>query len=99
MPIIKSAKKQLKLNKKNKSRNDFFRALYKETRKAFEEAIKNKDLKKAKEIYQNTKDKDWKTIKAWLQACIDKLIKKNIIHKNNWARKKASFVKMMKKLS
>jgi ribosomal protein S20 len=47
----------------------------------------------------NKKDKDWKTIKAWLQAIIDKLVKKNIIHKNNWSRKKARFVKMIKELS
>ena len=99
MPIIKSAKKQLKLNKKNKSRNDFFRAAYKEARKAFEEAIKNKDIKKEKEIFINKKDKDWKNIKAWLQAIIDKLVKKNIIHKKNGSRKKANFVKMMKKIS
>jgi ribosomal protein S20 len=27
------------------------------------------------------------------------LIKKNIIHKNNWARKKAKFVKLLKSIS
>ena len=99
MPIIQSAKKQLRQNKKRKARNDFFRATYRELRKKFEEAIKNKDLKAAKGIFENQKDKDWKTIKAWLQAVIDKLTKKNIIHKNNASRKKARFVKMMKTLS
>ena len=99
MPIIKSAKKQLRQNKKRKARNDFFRATYREARKAFEEAIKNKDLKAAKKIFENKKDKDGKTIKAWLQAIIDKLVKKNIIHKNNGSRKKAKFVKMMKAIS
>ena len=99
MPIIQSAKKQLRQNKKRKARNDFFRATYREARKAFEESIKNKDIKAAKEIFENTKDKDNKTKKAGLQSIIDKLVKKNIIHKNNGSRKKAKFVKMMKEIS
>lgn len=99
MPIIQSAKKQLRQNKKRKARNDFFRSTYRELRKDFEKAIKDKDIASAKAIFENKKDKDWKTIKAWLQATIDKLSKKNIIHKNNASRKKARFVKMIKALS
>ena len=38
------------------------------------------------------------TKKAWLQAIIDKLVKKNIIHKNNGDRKKSKFMWMIKKL-
>ncbi len=96
MPIIAWAKKALRQNIKNKARNDFFRELYREKRVAFEKAIKNNDLKTAQEIYLSKKDKDGKTISSWLQSTIDKLVKKNIIHKNNWARRKAKFVKMMK---
>ncbi len=99
MPIIQSAKKQLRQNSKRKARNDFFRANYRELRKEFEKAIKEKDLASAKAVFENKKDKDGKNIKAWLQATIDKLSKKNIIHKNNASRKKARFVKMMKTLS
>ncbi len=99
MPIIASAKKQLRQNHKNKARNDHFRALYREARLAFEKAIKDKDSKAAKAILLNTKDKDGKTTKAWLQAIVDKLVKKNIIHKNNGSRKKARFVKMIKAIS
>lgn len=99
MPIIKSAKKQLKLNKKNKAKNDFFKSIYKESKKAFELAIKENDLAKAKELFENKRDESWKNIKSWLQAIIDKLVKKNIIHQKNGSRKKANFVKMMKKLS
>jgi len=98
MPIIKSAKKQLRQNKKRKARNDHFKDLYTEARKAFEKAIKTGDSKLAKSIFVNQKDKDGKTIKAWLQAIIDKLVKKNIIHKNNASRKKAKFAKMLKAL-
>ena len=96
MPIIKSAKKQLRRNKKNKARNDHFKALYKENRKAFEKAAKQKDKKVAREIYESKKDKSGKTIKSGLQSIIDKLEKKNIIHANNAARKKSKFVKMLK---
>jgi small subunit ribosomal protein S20 len=99
MPIIKSAKKQLKQNQKKKARNDHFRALYREARIAFEKAINAKDATIAKELLVNKKDKDGKTIKSGLQSIIDKLVKKNIIHPNNGSRKKAKFVKMIKELS
>lgn len=98
MPIIQSAKKQLRQNKKNKARNDYFKALYSENRRAFEKALKEGDAKAAKEILVNTKDESWKTTKAWLQAIVDKLAKKNIIHKNNASRKKANFAKELKAL-
>lgn len=99
MPIIASAKKQLRQNHKRKARNDHFRALYREARIAFEKAIKAQDAKEAKSIMVNQKDKDGKTTKAGLQSIIDKLVKKNIIHKNNGSRKKAKFVKMLKAIS
>jgi len=99
MPLIASAKKQLRQNHKKKARNDNFRNLYREARLAFETAIKDKDAKKAKEVLVNKKDKDGKTVKAGLQSIIDKLVKKNIIHPNNGSRKKAKFVRMIKELS
>ncbi len=98
MPIIASAKKALRQNITNKTRNDFFRETYREKRVAFEKAIKENDLKAAKEVFASKKDKDGKTISSWLQSVVDKLVKKNIIHKNNWARKKAKFVRMMKSI-
>lgn len=99
MPLIKSAKKALRQNKTKKSRNDNFRNLYREARISFETAIKNNDAKAAQAVYLNTTDKDGKNIKSGLQSIIDKLVKKNIIHKNNAARKKAKFVRMLKAVS
>ena len=99
MPIIKSAKKALRQNKKNRVRNQHNKDLYTQTRKAFEDAIDKKDVKAAQKVYQNQKDKSGKTVKAGLQANIDKLVKKNIIHPNTAARRKSVFVKMMKELS
>ncbi len=98
MPIIKWAKKALKQSIRKASRNSAFKKMFTESRKAFEKAIKEKDLKAAKAVWVNEK-KDWKNVKAWLQAIIDKLAKKNIVHKNNASRKKAKYSKMLKELS
>ena len=98
MPIIQSAKKQLRQNKKKKARNDHFKALFTEARKAFEKAVKENDAKAARIVLVNTKDKDGKTTKAWLQSIIDKLDKKNIIHSNNASRKKAKYARILKAL-
>lgn len=97
MPIIKSAKKALKQSIKKHSRNEWFKALFREARISFEKAIKSNDLELAKQAFFNTK-KDWKTTSSWLQSVIDKLVKKNIIHKNNWDRKKSKYAWMLKKL-
>ncbi len=99
MPIIASAKKQLRQNHKRKSRNDHYRSLYREARIDFEKAIKAGDVKAAKEILVNKKDETGKTVKSGLQSIIDKLVKKNLIHKNNGSRRKAKFVKMIKTIS
>lgn len=98
MPIIASAKKQLRQNKKRNARNTHFKKMYSESRVAFEKAIKAGDLKAAKAVYINQTDKDGKTTKSGLQSIIDKLVKKNIIHANNGSRKKSKFVRMMKQL-
>ncbi len=98
MPIIASAKKQLRQNRKRNARNTHFKKLYTESRVAFEKAIKAGDLKAAKAIYVNKTDKDGKTTASGLQSTIDKLVKKNILHPNNGSRKKSKFVRMMKNL-
>ena len=72
MPIIKSAKKALKQSIKKHSRNEHFKNLYKETRKAFETAIKNNDLEAAQKVFFNKKE-DGKTVSSGLQSNIDKL--------------------------
>lgn len=97
MPIIESAKKALRQSVKKHSRNEHFKEMYKETRKAFEVAVKNGDAEAAKKVFFNTK-KDWKTVSSGLQSNIDKLVKKNIIHKNNGDRKKSKYAWMIKKL-
>ena len=95
MPILKSSKKALKQNRKNESRNKHYKALYRESRVKFEQAIKAEDATAAREIFYNTK-KDGVTVSSGLQSIIDKLEKKNILHKNNASRKKSHFSAMIK---
>lgn len=75
----------------------FYKALYRELRKKFLEAIKHQDLTKAREIFYNTKENGI-TKRSGLHSMIDKLAKKHIIHKNNANRKKRKFMLMMKNL-
>jgi small subunit ribosomal protein S20 len=86
MPITKSAKKALTQSLKKHSRNEHFKNLYRETRKMFEKAISAKNLE------------DAQAVATKLQSNIDKLVKKNIIHKNNGSRKKSKFAVMLKGL-
>ena len=84
MPNIASAKKALRQNEKHASRNGRFKALYKEAEKFFRAGINSSE---ATTLYQK------------LQRAIDMLIKKNIIHANNGARKKSKFAGMLKAAS
>ena len=86
MPIIASAKKQLRQNIKNKSRNDRTKSLYREARVTFEKAIKSADKKAATDLLPK------------LYSTIDTLNKKNLIHKNNAARKKSAYARQLKDL-
>ncbi len=98
MPITKSAKKALKQSLRKYAMNKHFKDLYTESRRAFEKAIKDKNVDLARSVLRNTKDASGKKIKAGLQSVIDKLAKKGIIHANNASRKKAKYAWMLKKL-
>lgn len=89
MPVTKSAKKALKVSEKKHSRNRHFQALLKESVKALEVLLKaeKKDAKKLSEAL------------SLVYSRIDTLEKKNIIHKNNAARRKSSFAKQIKSIT
>ncbi len=86
MPILKSAKKQLRQNETHRLRNDHFRELYREARVAFERLINGNQPKEATEAFPK------------LQKIIDTLSKKNLIHKNNAARRKSRFAGLLAKI-
>lgn len=98
MPIIKWAKKALKVSRKKQVRNNHIKSIYNELRRAFEKAIKAWEIEIANSVWFNKKE-EGKNVKSGLQSTIDKLVKKNIIHKNNGSRKKAKFAKMLKEIS
>ena len=87
MPILKSAKKQLRQNATRRLRNDRFRDLFREARVAFERFVAGEKVNEATDAFPK------------LQKIIDTLAKKNLIHKNNAARKKSRFAGMLAKLS
>lgn len=87
MPILRSAKKQLRQNATRRLRNDRFRDLFRESRVAFERHVTGNNVKEATEAFPK------------LQKIIDTLAKKNLIHSNNAARKKSRYAGMLAKLS
>ena len=89
MPITSSAKKALKVSEKKRSRNRHFSALLKESTKAFVALLgeEEKDMKKINEAL------------SLVYSRIDTLEKKNVLHKNNAARKKSAYAKALKSIT
>jgi len=87
MPILKSSKKQLRQNATHRLRNDRVRNLFREARVSFERLVNGNNIADATAAFPK------------LQKIIDTLAKKNIIHKNNAARKKSRFSGMLANLS
>lgn len=89
MPTTKSATKALRVSQKKRSRNRRYLELLKESTKQFEALVA-------------APDRDTKAITTALSKIysrIDTLEKKNILHKNNAARKKSAFAKILKNLA
>lgn len=89
MPNTKAAKKALKVSEKKHSRNRHFQALLKESVKSFQALLhaEKKDQKKIEEAL------------SLVYSRIDTLEKKNVLHKNNAARKKSAFAKIAKSVT
>jgi len=89
MPITSSAKKALKVSEKKRSRNRHFLALLKESTKALSALLlqEKKDMTKINEAL------------SLVYSRIDTLEKKNVLHKNNAARKKSAFAKAIKSIT
>jgi small subunit ribosomal protein S20 len=87
MPIIKSAKKALRQNKKRKLENL---------------KVKNKmkdQVKKIKSFVSNGKKKEAQENLSRGYKAIDKAVKKGIIKKNTAARKKSRLTKLINRLN
>ncbi|ADQ15112.1 30S ribosomal protein S20 [Halanaerobium hydrogeniformans] len=82
MPIIKSAKKRVKVTEKKTAQNREWKDKLKTAIKDFKNVVEAGNKEKAEEQLKET-------IKV-----IDKAVSRNIIHKNNAARKKSRLTKM-----
>jgi small subunit ribosomal protein S20 len=89
MPTTKAAKKALKVSEKKRSRNRRYNELTKESVKSLEALVsaEKKDTKKIAEALSS------------VYSRIDTLAKKNILHRNTAARRKASVAKMVKSVT
>ena len=87
----KSAKKRIHINKRNRLRNRFYKSSLKTLMKKFlGELSISKESKNPSD-----KEKVQKTFNS-LYSLIDKATKKNVLHKNNAARKKAQLINYLK---
>lgn len=86
MPVTKSAKKRLKINKKRKIYNIRYKNKIKVLFKEFKEAITSKQLDRVK-----------KTLPL-LMAVLDKAGARGVIHKRKASRKKSQFARMANQL-
>lgn len=84
MPNTKAATKALKVSQKKRSRNRRYLELFKEATKKFQAAVTENNATALNEAL------------SLVYSRIDTLEKKNIIHKNNAARKKSAFAKALK---
>ena len=84
MPIIKSAKKRVKIAEKATARNNRTRKSIRNSIKALQTAIEKSDKKNIPKLMSEA------------QSAIDQGVKKNILHKNKAARKKAQLSSKVK---
>lgn len=84
MPIIKSAKKRVRVAEKAAVRNSKVKRAMKSALKSFQASLGNKNAAATTKAYNEA------------QHTIDTAVKKNIIHKNKAARTKANLAKQMK---
>lgn len=83
MPNIKSAKKRVKVIEKKTLRNNMIKSEYKTTIKKFEQAVEDKKVKEAEELFSLATKK------------IDQACAKGVIVKNTAARKKSALSKKL----
>ena len=87
MPIIESAKKQLRASKKKRAFNIRRKVAIDDVFKSIKKLISEKKIKEAKALLPKA------------QKALDKAAKTNFIKKNTASRKKSRLVAMFKKLS
>jgi small subunit ribosomal protein S20 len=90
---IKSAQKRIKLNERNRIKNRVYKSLIKTYTKKYFSLIEQYKTSPTHELLKDIQETGNKTYSR-----IDKALKKNIIHKNNAARKKSQIGIALKNL-
>jgi len=90
MANSKSAIKRIKITKRNNLENKFYKGSIKSLFKLFLKNLKESDKSEENE-------KELNNLKNSLYSKIDKATKKNVLHKNTAARKKAQISKFLNK--
>lgn len=83
MPIIKSAKKRVKISERQRLRNSAYKSKIKTLLKSFENSLNNENTEDANQIYQKC------------VSTLDKAVQKGIMAKNTVARKKSLLSKKL----
>lgn len=84
MPITKSAKKALRLDKKRRARNILRKRKFRGLVKEFRQAVSDKNFDQAKALL------------PWVYKALDKAAKTNTIRKNKASRLKSRLTKHLK---
>ncbi len=87
MPNIKSAKKRVKVTKTKTLQNKMFKSAMKTSVKKYKTAIAEGDKALAEKTYIDA------------VGMIDRAVSKGILHKNNAARKKSQYTKLLNGLA
>lgn len=87
MPIIKSAKKRVRIIERKTRENRIQKNRLKRAEKEFVKALEEKDREKAGENHRQ------------VVSLLDKLAKKGIIHKNKASRKKSRLTQRLNQLT
>jgi small subunit ribosomal protein S20 len=83
MPIIKSAIKRVRIEARRQKRNTITKNRFKELIKEFTSLIDGGKIDEATKLFPT------------VQKSLDMAVKKNLLHKNNVARKKSNLAKML----
>ncbi len=83
MPIIKSAIKRVRIEARRQKRNTITKNRYRELIKEFTALVADGKTDEATKLF------------PLVQKSLDMAVKKNLLHKNNVARKKSNLAKML----
>lgn len=89
MANTKSAQKRIKINRRNRLQNKYYKTSVRNLTKLFFQTLEQKDS-------SQTVEDDLKKMRSSIYSLLDKGTKNNVFHKNAAARKKAKLAAFLK---